>query len=205
MKDKQMTPQDSLELITRMIENRKSNWRDNGFIMIFWGWLIITSSIGHYILHHLELYNYIWMAWLTTILGAIYTPFHFAKIKKNLKKGEYLDKISGFIWWIFAINAFTFGFIFTPYWNHLTTGLILIILGISAAIDGRIIRFRPMVIGGIITNFLGLFCIYWTQLYNNGKVESISFLILFVGLGMTLTNIIPGYLIRKQYKADHHG
>lgn len=207
MKNSEMTVQDSLEIITKMIETRKSKWRDNGFILRFWGWLVLIASVGHYTLSVLELYQYIWFAWGLTILGAIYTPFHVAKIKKKKQKAEFLDKVSGFIWWTFAFNAFIIGFVFTYFWGHLTTGMILVLLGIAASIDGIIIRFKPMIIGGIITNLLGIFSLFWAVQILRGVVESQNFLILLVGAGICLTNIIPGYVLKKEFKSnnENHG
>jgi hypothetical protein len=199
MENKTLQAQESIEIISRMIESRKSNWNDNGHILRFWGWLILFASIGHFTLFQLEFYKIFWMTWFITIPGAIYSLVYFARLKKKHGKSGFLDKLSGFLWWVFAVNAFILGFGFTYTFGHLGTGIILIILGFAAALEGRIMRFKPMIICGFLTNLLGFFTLTWMILYYNEIVTSNSFIILLVGLGITLTNLIPGYILKREF------
>lgn len=199
MENTDMHPKQSLEIITRMIEARKTNWNDNGHILRMWGWLILLASIAHFVMGELEMYHILWLPWLITIPGAIYTVIYFSKLKKKHGKSGFLDKLSGYIWWIFAANAFALGFGFSIFFGHMGTGIILILLGFAAVIDGKIMRFRSMVVGGILTNLLGLFTLFWMLMVYYDVLENQNFLILMVGLGITLTNIIPGYVLKKEF------
>lgn len=202
MENKNMDAKESLEIITRMIETRKSNWNDNGHILRMWGWLILFAAVAHFILFFFELYNIFWTPWLITIPGAIYSLIYFSKLKKKHGKSGFLDKLSGFIWWLFAINGFLLGFGFTFFFGHMGTGIILLLLGFAAAVDGKIMHFRPMVIGGIITNLMGFFTLFWMLLVYKEVFESQQFLILLVGAGISLTNLIPGYILKKELKEN---
>ncbi|MEA1873407.1 MAG: hypothetical protein U9N51_03125 [Bacteroidota bacterium] len=200
MENKTLQAQENMEIISRMIESRKSNWNDNGHILRFWGWLILLASIGHFTLFELGCYNFFWTTWLITIPGAIYSLIYFTRLKKKHGKSGFLDKLSGFLWWTFAINTFIIGFGFTFSIGHLGTGIILLLLGFAATIEGRIMRFRPMIICGFITNFLGFFTLTWMVLYYKEIVSTNNFIILLVGLGITFTNLIPGYIMKYEFK-----
>lgn len=205
MDTNKLSATDSLEIITNMIEARKANWNNNGHILRMWGFLVLAASIGHYLLSLFGLYNYIWAAWSLTIIGAIYTPIYYSKYKKRFGESSFLDKISGFIWWTFAFNAFAFGFGLTWIWGHITTGLILVLLGVVAAIDGKLMRFPAMIWGGIITNIIGVFALVWIMLVYRDIVHQQDFLILLVGVGIVLTNLIPGFILKRAYKTKHNG
>ncbi len=199
MENKAMHPKESMEIISRMIESRKTNWNDNGHILRVWGWLILFASIAHFVLLEFQFYQIFWTPWLITIIGAIYTIIYFARMKKSQGKAGFLDKLSGFLWWLFAVNAFALGFGFTFFFGHMGTGIILILLGFASAIDGRIMRFRPMLIGGLLTNLMGFFTLGWMLLLYKDVVASQNFIILLVGIGITLTNLIPGYIMKREF------
>jgi hypothetical protein len=200
MENKNLNPRESIELISRMIDIRKTNWNDSGHILRMWGWLILAASIAHFILLEFEFYRIFWTPWLITIAGAVYTLIFFTRLGKKQGKSGFLDKLSGFLWWLFAINAFALGFGFTFFFGHMGTGIILIMLGFASALDGKIMQFRPMITGGLITNVLGLFTLGWMLLVYKEVVTEQNFLILLVGVGITLTNIIPGYIMKSEFK-----
>lgn len=67
-----LTPKESLEIISGMINNRKTRLKSSGFMIIFWGWLVIAAAAGQMVLMYLELYNICWTPWLLTIAGGVF-------------------------------------------------------------------------------------------------------------------------------------
>ena len=71
-----LTPKESLEIISGMIQSRKTRLKSNGFMILFWGWLVITAAAGQVVLMLLEQYNICWTPWLLTLAGGIFSIFY---------------------------------------------------------------------------------------------------------------------------------
>ena len=48
--EKMMTGEESLRIITEMINKTKVNIRQGSFHLLFWGWLIFACSLSEYLL-----------------------------------------------------------------------------------------------------------------------------------------------------------
>ena len=48
--EKMMTGEESLKIITEMINKTKVNIRQGSFHLLFWGWLIIVCSLSEWLL-----------------------------------------------------------------------------------------------------------------------------------------------------------
>lgn len=46
--ENQLDEQLSLKIIAEAIENTKSNFKDNGFFYLLWGWLVLFASLLEY-------------------------------------------------------------------------------------------------------------------------------------------------------------
>jgi hypothetical protein len=48
--EKMMSSEESLRIITEMINKTKVNIRQSSFHLLFWGWLIFACSVSEYLL-----------------------------------------------------------------------------------------------------------------------------------------------------------
>ena len=48
--NKEMNPQESLQIISEMIQKTQDNIRDGSTYFLLWGWLTLFASLAHYIL-----------------------------------------------------------------------------------------------------------------------------------------------------------
>ncbi len=53
--------QDSIRVITEMIENSKSNFKDNSFFYLLWGWLVLIASVTNFALLKMGYYEIAWV------------------------------------------------------------------------------------------------------------------------------------------------
>lgn len=198
MKEK-LTPKESLEIISGMIQSRKSRLKSNGFMILFWGWLVIAAAAGQMLLLSLEMYNICWTPWLLTIVGAVFSAIRSSKNVDKKVERSHLDSISGITWIVFSINVMILGFIFAPLlFGAAYVGIVLILLGMASIVEGNISQFRPLIVGGIIANILGfsnlLICVF---MKDDPNLWIYAFIILIIGI--VVTNIIPGYIVRRRY------
>jgi hypothetical protein len=191
------TPQQSLQLIESMINRAKDRYAEDGYMYLVWGWLVLIGSLLQFILLHIMQYPKHYLVWLVTIPVFIYQGFYVRKNYRNRKVITYTDFIIGYVWITFAVVmlllGFVVGFLTTgEYYTHIIH-ILLAIYGMPIFLTGIIIRFRPLVLGGIACWVL---CIISTFI----KVYDYQFLLL--PLAMLLAWIIPGYMLRAKYKSQ---
>lgn len=49
MENNDFNPTESMDIINKMINNAKSKLADDGFLFIFWGWLVTAAAMIHYV------------------------------------------------------------------------------------------------------------------------------------------------------------
>ncbi|HYJ38744.1 MAG TPA: hypothetical protein VEV87_09010 [Chitinophagaceae bacterium] len=192
--EEQFSPQQSLAVIQSMIETAKNQFSENGHLYLLWGWLVFICSIGQFILLTVFKYEYHYMVWMLTWLAFIYQTFYLIKEKKKEKVRTYTDSIIGFVWLVFVVMMFLFGFLFgrelgDNYYTMISPGF-LALYGMPTFLSGVILRFRPLIVGGVgcwILSILSLFIPYEFQL-------------LLLSVAMIIAWIIPGYQLRAKYK-----
>ena len=135
MKSSTLTPEESLLLITKTIEETKERFTENGHIFVFWGTLILIVFGSQLILSLLELYKYTMVPVYLFPLGAIYTGFYVWKeYKKNNAPRTLLGNVLGSMGWVVGMNLMLMGFLFSDKLGD-AIGPVFIILNISFIIQ----------------------------------------------------------------------
>lgn len=189
----EFTPTESLQLISDMINSVQKRYSDNGFLYLFWGWLVFFCGVTQFILFHFFEYPYHYMVWMLTWAGLIFQIFYLRKKKSSERVKTYADRIIGYVWLSFAILMFS---IFYQL-SHMDTKLMILhimpvmlaLYGLPVFLSGIILKFRPLIIGGIccwLLSFIASFVSYEYQL-------------LFIPAAMVVAWIIPGYILRKKF------
>jgi hypothetical protein len=55
MIEKELRPDQSLHIIQSMINTAKNKLADDGFLLVFWGWLVFLSDLVNYVLFILKI------------------------------------------------------------------------------------------------------------------------------------------------------
>lgn len=193
MDKKALTPEESLYLITRTIEETKERFKENGHILVFWGTLTFIVFGSQLILSLLGLYQYsIYPAYLFPI-GGIYMLFIWIKEKKQHKPKTLIGNIIGNLGWVVGMNLMIMGFFF---WDHLGEAIgpiFLILLALFIIVCGLTIKFKPLTIGGALMNLIGLGSFFLDTDYHGFSMMTGA----MVGL------IIPGILLNMARKKEH--
>jgi hypothetical protein len=188
--EKIMTSEESLKIISEMINKTKVNIQQGSFHLLFWGWLILVCSISEYILMNFAGYIHHYYVWFLAIPGGCVSMIYGFITGRRAKIHTYADRLYMWVWLGFL---FSFVVLFVIHSKRLDTvsPYILMLVGFATFISGFIIKFRPLIIGGII---------FWI----------ISVIVSFAGpsiapLGMPVAVIagylIPGYMLK--YKDSH--
>jgi hypothetical protein len=192
-----LSPQQSLQLIESMINRAKDKFAEDGSMYLVWGWLVFTCSLLQFVLLHIVQYERHYDVWLATIPVFIYQFFYIRKKHKQQKVVTYTDSIIGYIWLTFAIVivmlGFLVGFLTTgEYYTHIIH-ILLAVYGMPVFLTGVIVKFKPLVTGGIACWIL---CIISTF------IKNYDYQFLCIPAAMMIAWIIPGYLLRSKYKSQ---
>lgn len=193
--DNNFSPQQSLQLIESMINRAKDKFAEDGTMYLVWGWVVLICSISQFILLHFLHYEHHYIVWLFTLPVFIYQAFFVNKKQKLQKVKTYTDSIIGFVWITFAIEIILLGFVIGilttgEYYTHIIH-ILLAVYGMPVFLTGVIVRFKPLIIGGITCWAL---CIISTFI----KIYDYQFLL--IPVAMVFAWIIPGYILRAKHK-----
>ncbi len=190
----QLSEQESLELITRMINKAKSDYNETGISALMWGSIITFCSLavfaGYY--QHWEGIDKVW--WLT-FFAVIPQIFISIQERKRKKFTSYGDDAMGGIWISFGITMFLLSYYTNAVRVDNPTSLFLIAYGIPTFATGFARRFTPMIIGGIACWIFAVICMYVAFPYS----------MLLTAAAAQLAWFIPGLILRRKYqKAKQH-
>jgi uncharacterized membrane protein YhaH (DUF805 family) len=137
------------------------------------------------------------MVWMLTWLAFIYQLFYLYKTKRKEKVRTYADSLIGFVWMVFIVLMFLFGFLFgremgDNYYRLMSPGF-LALYGMPTFLSGVILKFRPLIIGGVSCWILSVISTYIPYDYQ----------LLMLAIAMIVAWIIPGYTFRAKYKKEN--
>ena len=191
-KNDNLSAQESIDLITNMINQAKGNAGRSSFYFLIWGWAIAICNFGMYgMLKFSDYPSYAPIVWMLCIPTWIVTIIYGRNIQKTRKVITHLDKISMWIWICMTISIAP-AWIFGAKINWMVNAIILMQAGGATFVSGIIVRFRPLLIGGITFWIAGLLC-YFVDMADQYLIGGIS---------MILGYLIPGYLLRNQKEGD---
>ncbi len=209
--EKPMTEAESLRLISEMINKAKNSFHDTGIGPMLWGAVIALCSLITWarLQFGFKLPFDIWLLTLVAILPQLYITM---REKRMRKVKTHDDSHISYIWLSFGAAIFLFSFINIIFINQLeaifrkyqaATGewpsfslssygssVMLLIYGFPTVITGAIMKFKPMLWGGIVC---WICCIIST--YTSMKTD-----MLLTALAAVLMWLIPGIILWTKYQ-----
>jgi hypothetical protein len=188
--EKQMTGEESLKIITDMINRTKINIRQGSFHLLFWGWLIFICSLSEFLLYKFTSIPNPWRVWFLTIPG-VFVSFIYGFMKGRKEKVHtYAESIYTWTWIGFTFAAIVLFILMEK--NMISIApFILTLAALPTFISGFIIKFRPLIVGGITFWIFAL-----VAQFAGPSVAALS-----VPVAMLTGYLIPGYLLKR--KVDH--
>lgn len=183
-----LTPEQSLLLITKTIEQTKERFKENGHIFVFWGCLMLIVIGSQFVLSLLELYKFMMVPVYLYPVGGILTGIYVWKeYKKTNAPKTIIGVILGSMGWVVGMNLMTMGFLFSAELGDALAPVFIILLAMMIIVSGATINFKPLIIGGILMNLIGLASFYLDRDYQGFSMM----------LGAVVAFIIPGILLNN--------
>ncbi len=196
MQKNNFTPEESLSLIAQTIEETKQRFAENGHIIIFWGVITFTVFFSQFIFDLTGLYKKFDIIWTTALfpLGAIYTFIYIRKtVKKNNLPKTLLSRVLATMGWVMGMNLMVLGLLFSQHLGDAMAPVFIILLALSMTVTGASIEFKPLFIGGLLLNLIGLCSFYIDRDYHGFSLM----------LGSIVGLIIPGILLNNARRKEN--
>jgi hypothetical protein len=190
MDNKSFTPEESLLLISKTLEETKQRFQENGHIIILWGVLTFTVFFSQYFFELIGWHKNFDIIWTTILfpLGGIYTFIYTRKkVKKNNVPKTLLLRVIYSMGWAMGMNLLVLGMLFSKQLGDAMAPIFIILLALAMIVMGASIRFKPIFFGGLLLNVIG-FCTFWLAPEYHG------FSLMFASVAGF---IIPGILLNR--------
>ena len=192
----EFSEKESLLLIQEMIENSKARLGESSYFFLLWGWLVLIASFVHFMLL-ISGYANPWLPWpLIMLIGGIAASVKGYRMKNKKRVKTYLDTTMGYLWGGFAITLFTVLFIAGMgriAWE-ISNVLIIALYGMGSFVSGGILKFRPLIFGGIASWIITIISIFIAPEYT----------MLSITVSIIVAYLIPGYMLRTKENQQRH-
>src|ERR1700710_212508 len=108
--DSDLSPQQSFQLIERMINKAKDRFNENGHLYLLWGWTVLLCSLAQFVLIHFAESSKHYYVWFFSWIIVIYQVVYIYKRRKSAKVKTYTDELIGYVWLTFGILIFLIAF-----------------------------------------------------------------------------------------------
>jgi len=184
--EKELTANESLDIISNAIAQAKKNVVKGGsFQILLWGWIVTVANLGNYTLMKIN-YPVPYIVWLLILPGIIISVIHGYRKSKKARVITHMDTMYGHIWLAaFIVIMTTVVFMSKLDFHH--NPVILGIAGMGMYTTGMLLRFRPITMGALILWIASVVS------YNVPVIDQY----LVGGIAIILGYLIPGYMLKR--------
>ena len=193
MEEKDITHEESLQLIKEMIVNAKSAYYSSGAWALLWGITNVICFSLAYLKAEVNInlpFNPFYLMGITILLQIYFDRKH----RRSKQVKSYLETTSKYVWITFAISVTLLTM--TGGMTHLcyfTLPMLLLIFAMPTFITGCIFKFPSMIVGGIICWILFIVTMFYQQ------YESY----LLVAAGAFFAWVVPGIILQLKHNKRH--
>ena len=181
-----LTANESLDIIAQMIRQAQGNVRESSFHFLLWGWVVTIANLGMFTLMQLN-YPRPYIIWSITIPAWLVSMYYGYSRSKEQRAVTHIDRTTMWLWISYGICIFTLVF-FGSTINWKLNPVILLMTVIPTLVSGIVIRFRPLIIGGISI---------WVFSILSFLVDS-QYQYLAGALAIISGYLVPGYMLRNK-------
>ena len=192
--EKTMTPEESLQIIQRSISHSRKNLKEGSFYYILWGWAMILGSLSNYgvLRYYLQNESYEGLWWKSMITWLVFIGIaiviQLVRVSRSASRHvvkTHLDRYIITLWLSSGVLMSLMVFLSFKV-DAYPVPFILAVTALATFVSGMMVRFTPLIAGGIIFLISAIIAIY---------LQGTEQLLVFAG-AMVLGYLIPGYMLR---------
>lgn len=192
--EKSFNEQDSLKLISEMLENTKARFNENGFFFLLWGWLVLLASLLHFALLYTD-FQYPYIVWPIIMTGGgIASGIAGYRRGKDAKVKTFVDRSMAYLWIGFLISYIIIYLIVSIgqiEWHFLSI-FIMALYGLPTFVSGGILKFKPLIYGALACWVIAIISLFVRA----------DYVILLSALSVVLAYLIPGYMLKAKFNKN---
>lgn len=183
-----LTPEQSLKLIDEMMRQAKRSFHRMSFYFLLWGILLIGAMLLEYVMGYLgqPLHGKSWG--VIGLAGGITSWIYGARQGRKEGASTAMDRVIMWLWSAFVITLVVTIIGYGVSGGGTPAGSILVLTGLPTFVSGQLMRFKPLIFGGLLFWVLGALSYF---------VEPQMIAWLYIG-AMLFGYVIPGYLLKRQ-------
>lgn len=178
-----------LDIIRKMIDSSRKNYSETAWYFLIWGWVILAASLIHYAIIQLQWTSNPMFVWFgALVMGILYTVIRSIREEHSSTNKTFVDYCLAGLWigsngmfLITILLGIQFGW-------YVAFPIFMAVYGWGTFTSGIILKFRPLIIGGIISFVIAAVSVY---------VQSEEILLL-LALSLLCSYLIPGYLLQNR-------
>jgi hypothetical protein len=210
--EKNLTGEESLRLITEMIQKAKASVHERGTSAILWGTAIFIAGMVSFIQLRFK-FTIGFDIWLLIFVALALQIVIIIRESKGRKFRAHEERAIDAIWTVFGISIAAVGFYVGmvpgvtekfyaehkgvsvenlkdfPKYIYSISSIYLIVYAIPTLATGIITKFKPMLIGGIACYILFVISCYTNTMWD----------MLLIGVAGLISWLIPGLILRQHY------
>ena len=191
MADEKFSPEQSLMLISSMISKTKKDMSDDSIYFLVWGWITFICCTGQFVLKHILKYEQHYQVWWLVIIGIVFSIWKGINEGKQKRVKTYVGESMKYLWIGMGISYFVLSMILDKIgWGAAVFPFFIMLYGLGTFVSGGFLKFRPLIIGGIIAWVLAIAAAYVEYDYQ----------MLFGAAAILVSYIIPAYMLRSKDK-----
>lgn len=184
--EKLMTGEESLKVITSMINKARVNVTQSSFHLLFWGWLIFACSLSEFLLWRFTDYTNAWYVWFFVIPGVFVSMIYGFTKGRKASVHTYAEGIYVWVWMAFLIASVVLFIVHSSQMESISK-YILLVAAMPTFISGIVLKFKPLIWGGVSMWVLALAAHFGGDIISG----------LAVPAAMITGYLIPGYILRR--------
>lgn len=195
-----MEKEESFRIIEDMIATAKQEVGNDGQLYLSWGYLVLAAGLIHYALLSFTNFGMPWLPWPVLMLaGGVYQFIYVYRRERNKRSSSAIERMLSYLWIaVFIGLMMVLGLVgykeFIVEKNgHLAYVLVLILYGIGSFVSGGVLRFPPLIVGGIFTWVIAIIAYQ----------VSFDIQLLLVSLAIVASYIVPGHMLMAKGKQAH--
>jgi len=189
--DNDFSPQESFDLIQRVIDKTRTKYEENGFLITLWGGAVVIAGIAQFIMVKNGLGKQSGFAWLFTMVPLFIFNFIYGYNRKKKSPASVKTTDSASWGWTMAGSmAMLTGFVFGNHFGDAFTTAMFLPFCVAALVSGINLRKPFFVIMSVLAACLAYGALYVPWIYHSLVASSIAFILFF----------IPGLILRSDYK-----
>jgi hypothetical protein len=193
--DKDLSAEQSLQLITSMIQSTRQSLQDSSIYFLIWGWGVLLACVIQYSLKVGMNSPYHPMAWLVLVVVFVAQILIGFKRMKKRSARTFVEDANIYLWTAVGLGYFISFLIFGQIgWDYCFSFYILF-YGIGTYVSGKLIQFKPLFIGGLLCFPIAVATVY----------VSYDMRIIMLGVAILISYIIPGHLLRMNHQKQIRG